>query len=181
MPRGVEADHGPLSEGVAPPIPASPRVPRRTCVGCRSQHAQAELLRFRRRRDGHVVAALGRREAAGRGAWLCPRASCFVAAERQRAFARAYATGRRPDGKPSPAEVHFDPLAAWTEVSARLTRELELLDRCSPALHDHPRRRALARLATELTSQPPPPERSSAPSRKGNTRKGQEGGSLTHG
>ncbi|MFV8754361.1 YlxR family protein [Nannocystaceae bacterium ST9] len=162
-----------------PPTAESPSEtgPQRTCVGCRSRHDQSALLRFRRRRDGHVVPAIGRREAAGRGAWLCPRPSCFTTAERQRSFARAFTTKTHGhDGaKPAALEVHFDPRRAWTDSEARLRSEIDLLDRSAATVHDHPRRRALARLASELTSQPAPPERSPTSSRKG------KGGSPSHG
>ena len=160
--------------------------PHRTCIACRTRRSPHELLRFRRAASGEVVAVIERRHPlAGRSAWLCPSATCFADAERQRAFARAFAT-RRPAGKPELAEVRFDALAAWTEVSRRIAGELELLDRTlpkSPAsnLLPHARREALAHLALQLTSPPPTPLRSSASSRKGTTRKGREGGSPTHG
>jgi predicted RNA-binding protein YlxR (DUF448 family) len=152
------------------------REPRRTCVGCRTKLGQSELLRFRRRRDGEVVPAFGRREAAGRGAWLCPQTSCFVAAERQRSFARSFATTHGEAGrKPVMLETRFEPRRAWTESEARLRSEIDLLNRSAANPHEHPRHRALARLAFELTSQPAPPERGSTSSRKG------KGGSPTHG
>lgn len=161
--------------------------PHRTCIACRTRRSPHELLRFRRAASGEVVALIERRHAlAGRSAWLCPSASCFADAERQRAFARAFAT-RRPSGKPELAEVRFEALAAWTEVSRRIAGELELLDRTLPkspasdSLLPHARREALAHLALQLTSPPPTPPRSSASSRKGTTRKGREGGSPTHG
>jgi predicted RNA-binding protein YlxR (DUF448 family) len=139
------------------------------CVGCRGKLGQSELIRFRRRRDGHVVPAIGRREAAGRGAWLCPRPSCFVAAERQRSFGRAFTTTHA-------LETHFEPRRAWTDTEARLRTEIDLLDRSAANPPEHPRRRALARLVSDLTSHPAPPERGSTSS----SRKG-KGGSLTHG
>jgi uncharacterized protein len=64
-----------------------PRVPERTCIGCRRKTAPAGLVRVARRSDGEL--AVGRTEA-GRGAWLCAGSvSCFDAAVRRRAFGRA--------------------------------------------------------------------------------------------
>jgi uncharacterized protein len=64
-----------------------PRVPERTCIGCRRKTAPAGLARLSRRPDGSL--AVGRSEP-GRGAWLCTGSvSCFDAAVRRRAFSRA--------------------------------------------------------------------------------------------
>jgi predicted RNA-binding protein YlxR (DUF448 family) len=64
-----------------------PRVPERTCIGCRSKTAPAGLVRVARRPDGGL--AVGRAEP-GRGAWLCAGSvACFDAAVRRRAFGRA--------------------------------------------------------------------------------------------
>ncbi len=64
-----------------------PRVPERTCIGCRRKSGPTELVRFVRRPDGSL--AVGRSEP-GRGAWLCAGSeSCFDAAQRRRAFTRA--------------------------------------------------------------------------------------------
>jgi len=88
------------------------RAPIRTCVGCRSRAAAAELLR--------VVVAPGsasppgdpsgvgppilpdpRRRMAGRGAWVHPDQRCVELAVRRRAFARAL----RVSGPVDPAPV----------------------------------------------------------------------------
>jgi hypothetical protein len=64
-----------------------PRVPERTCIGCRRKAAPAGLVRVARRADGML--AVGRSEP-GRGAWLCAGSvACFDAAVRRRAFGRA--------------------------------------------------------------------------------------------
>ena len=66
---------------------ARPRVPERTCIGCRRKSGPAGLVRVARRPDGSL--AVGRGEP-GRGAWLCTGSeSCFDAAVRRRAFSRA--------------------------------------------------------------------------------------------
>jgi predicted RNA-binding protein YlxR (DUF448 family) len=64
-----------------------PRLPERTCIGCRRKGGPAGLVRFARRPDG--ILAVGRGEP-GRGAWLCAGSeACFEAAVRRRAFSRA--------------------------------------------------------------------------------------------
>jgi predicted RNA-binding protein YlxR (DUF448 family) len=64
-----------------------PRVPQRTCIGCRRTTGPAGLVRVARRPDGSL--AVGRSEP-GRGAWLCAASiTCFEDAVRRRAFSRA--------------------------------------------------------------------------------------------
>jgi uncharacterized protein len=64
-----------------------PRLPERTCIGCRRKSGPAGLVRVARRPDGTL--AVGRGEP-GRGAWLCAGSeACFEAAVRRRAFSRA--------------------------------------------------------------------------------------------
>ena len=66
---------------------ARPRMPERTCIGCRRKTGPAGLSRVTRRPDGSL--AVGRSEP-GRGAWLCTGSvACFDAAEQRRAFSRA--------------------------------------------------------------------------------------------
>ena len=61
--------------------------PERTCVGCRRRRGQNELVRLVQD-HGRVVTA--RPGAPGRGAYLCPEVQCLDAAEKRRAFARAF-------------------------------------------------------------------------------------------
>ena len=61
--------------------------PERTCVGCRRRRGQDELMRLVAD-HGRVVEA--RRGAPGRGAYLCPEVRCLEAADKRRAFARAF-------------------------------------------------------------------------------------------
>lgn len=61
--------------------------PERTCVGCRRRREQRELVRLVRE-SGRVVPA--RPGAPGRSAYLCPELRCLEAAEKKRAFARAF-------------------------------------------------------------------------------------------
>ena len=66
---------------------AHPRVPERTCIGCRRTSGPSSLVRIAYRPDGSL--AVGRGEP-GRGAWLCAGSeACFDAAVRRRAFGRA--------------------------------------------------------------------------------------------
>ena len=53
------------------------RPPQRTCLGCRQVKARAALVRLVRRGTGEVVVDRERR-AAGRGAWVCPDATCVT-------------------------------------------------------------------------------------------------------
>jgi predicted RNA-binding protein YlxR (DUF448 family) len=61
--------------------------PERTCVGCRRRRGQDELVRLVME-QGRVVGA--RPGAPGRSAYLCPEQNCLEAAEKKRAFARAF-------------------------------------------------------------------------------------------
>ena len=61
--------------------------PERTCVGCRRRRGQDELVRLVAA-HGRVVKA--RPGAPGRSAYLCPEENCLEAAEKKRAFARAF-------------------------------------------------------------------------------------------
>ena len=61
--------------------------PERTCVGCRRKRGQDELVRLVAE-QGRVVKA--RPGASGRSAYLCPDERCLEAAEKKRAFARAF-------------------------------------------------------------------------------------------
>lgn len=61
--------------------------PERTCVGCRTRRPQGELVRLVAA-GGRVVPA--QPGAPGRGAYVCPRQECVEAADRRRAFARAF-------------------------------------------------------------------------------------------
>ncbi len=70
--------------------------PIRTCVGCGRKAPQRELLRFVA--PAGVLELDSGRRLRGRGAYTCPRPSCFERAEARRAFAR---TLRRSVAVPS--------------------------------------------------------------------------------
>ena len=61
--------------------------PERTCVGCRRRRGQDELIRLVADHGRVVEAWPG---APGRSAYLCPGEICLEAAEKKRAFARAF-------------------------------------------------------------------------------------------
>lgn len=85
LPHRVE-DSAPCS------APDLAKVPTRTCIGCRSQDQQSQLLRFVRIDSGpssQVAPDYGRR-IGGRGAWLHERKSCMQRALDRRAFERAF-------------------------------------------------------------------------------------------
>ena len=62
--------------------------PVRTCVGCRVKASDSELLRAVVRDESVVPDP--RRRLPGRGAWMHPDPACLRAAERRRAFPRAF-------------------------------------------------------------------------------------------
>jgi predicted RNA-binding protein YlxR (DUF448 family) len=65
--------------------------PRRTCVGCRTVRAQAELIRLAATAEGGIAVAVG--ESRGRGAYLCVAADCLERALKRRCLPQAL---RRP-------------------------------------------------------------------------------------
>ena len=71
--------------------PRRPEGPQRTCVGCRRTTDQSQLIRLVAGPSG-VVAD---RFLGGRGAWICPMASCVDAALTKGALARALRLDRR--------------------------------------------------------------------------------------
>ena len=77
--------------------------PIRTCVGCGRKAPQDELVRFAAP-TGVLERDTGR-QLPGRGAYTCPRTSCFERAAARRAFARtlrrtvSVPTGLNPSSK----------------------------------------------------------------------------------
>jgi uncharacterized protein len=61
--------------------------PDRPCIGCRRKRGQTELVRLTNA-AGRVMPA--RPGAPGRGAYVCPEQTCLEAADKRRAFARAF-------------------------------------------------------------------------------------------
>ena len=54
-------------------------IPQRTCIGCRQVRAKREMIRVvRTPKGGLVIDETGKQN--GRGAYLCPARSCWMAA-----------------------------------------------------------------------------------------------------
>ena len=64
-------------------------IPQRQCVGCREKKPKPELIRVVRAPDG-AISLDARGKAAGRGAYLCPKAVCLKKAQKNRALERAF-------------------------------------------------------------------------------------------
>ncbi len=82
-------------------------IPQRQCVGCRVKKPKPELIRVVRAPDG-AISLDARGKAAGRGAYLCPSATCLKKAQKNRALERVFDV-------PIPAEI-YEQLAAELEV-----------------------------------------------------------------
>jgi uncharacterized protein len=87
--------------------------PVRTCVACRTRRPQRALVRLRRRSDGVVVPAMGRRTR-GRSAYLCPARACFEQALRRRALERALG---RTGSEPEPTISEISPISEPSPIS----------------------------------------------------------------
>ena len=63
--------------------------PERLCVGCREKHPKGELIRIVRAPSGDVsIDATGK--SPGRGAYLCPREECLLAARKHNGLAWSF-------------------------------------------------------------------------------------------
>jgi uncharacterized protein len=73
-----------------------PRVPERTCVGCRTRRPKPDLVRIVRDPNGSLrVDPIG--SAPGRGAYVCRYSRCVRLASRQGVVARALRAPLPPD------------------------------------------------------------------------------------
>ncbi len=70
--------------------------PVRTCVACREEAGQRELIRIVRRPDGDVMLDRTGR-APGRGAYLHASAGCIEIARKRRALERSLGVPVRPE------------------------------------------------------------------------------------
>ncbi len=61
----------------------------RICVGCRAARHKNELLRFIKNIDNKLEIDIKQRKA-GRGAYICPRASCFLQAQQNHGFEKSF-------------------------------------------------------------------------------------------
>lgn len=67
----------------------SKKIPMRMCVGCRTMHPKAELIRAVKTSEGDVVLDItGKKN--GRGAYICRNADCLEKAQKARALDRAF-------------------------------------------------------------------------------------------
>ena len=85
------------------------KIPMRQCLGCREMKPKKELIRVVRSPEG-VISLDFKGKAAGRGAYLCPKAECLKKAVKCRALERAFST-QIPE-----------------EVYAKLNEEMEAAD-----------------------------------------------------
>ena len=65
------------------------KIPQRQCVGCREMKGKKELIRVVRSAEGNVSLDFSGRSP-GRGAYVCPSASCLARARKSRALERAF-------------------------------------------------------------------------------------------
>ena len=65
------------------------KIPMRMCTGCGEMKPKRELIRVVRQKDGTILADFTGK-AAGRGAYLCPRRSCFQQARKSRRLERSF-------------------------------------------------------------------------------------------
>ena len=68
---------------------AAGHIAERTCIGCRKNAAQKELVRYVLAPDGALLVDY-RQRLPGRGAYTCPDAVCIAAAVRRGQFARTF-------------------------------------------------------------------------------------------
>lgn len=111
---------------------ALPRVPVRTCVGCRQPAEQRALVRLTRNTAGQITIDAGRRRQPGRGAYLCRTSACWEAALRRGGLARALRGPVAPEDRATllahaaqfrTAEFRAAPAAAPVETLARTAPE----------------------------------------------------------
>ena len=83
------------------------KIPQRQCMGCRERTDKRNLIRVVRGTDGSVSLDFSGK-AAGRGAYICPKAECLKKAQKAKALDRSL-------------EVEIP-----QEVYDRLAREIEV-------------------------------------------------------
>ncbi|NLA76885.1 MAG: YlxR family protein [Clostridiales bacterium] len=65
------------------------KIPLRKCTGCGEMKPKRELIRVVKSPEGEISLDLTGR-AAGRGAYVCPKADCLKAARKAKRFERAF-------------------------------------------------------------------------------------------
>jgi len=81
---------------VAPKQPKLRKQPQRTCIGCRLVKPKRELVRIVRTPAGEVVLDKTGK-AAGRGAYVCNRKACLLAALEHNRLERALEVSLTPE------------------------------------------------------------------------------------
>ena len=64
------------------------KIPQRQCMGCRERMDKRNLIRVVRGTDGSVSLDFSGK-AAGRGAYICPKAECLKKAQKSKALDRS--------------------------------------------------------------------------------------------
>ena len=72
------------------------KIPMRQCLGCREHKPKKELIRVVRSPQGEVALDF-KGKLPGRGAYVCPQATCLVKARKSRALERAFETALPPE------------------------------------------------------------------------------------
>lgn len=65
------------------------KIPLRKCVGCNEQKTKKELIRIVKSKEGEISIDFSGK-AHGRGAYICPDEECLKAAQKRKAFNRAF-------------------------------------------------------------------------------------------
>ena len=65
------------------------KIPMRTCTGCGEQKQKRELVRVVKNKTGEISLDLTGK-AAGRGAYICRKAECFMTAIKKKRFEKAF-------------------------------------------------------------------------------------------
>lgn len=91
--------------------------PQRSCIACREQRPQRELIRLVRTAEGAVKVDESPARAAGRGAYLCPDPACWRRALASHAVARTLKTSLTDEDRAA-LSAYADRLAPTAAVPA---------------------------------------------------------------
>ena len=72
------------------------KLPQRQCAGCRARRDKRDLIRVVRSPEGAISLDFGGKKP-GRGAYLCPNASCLQRSRKSRALERAFSAAIPPE------------------------------------------------------------------------------------
>ncbi len=71
-------------------------IPIRTCIACRTTDAKQTLLRLVRQPDG-IISYDSKGKLSGRGAYICARIECILAAKKQKKLDRSFKISPIPE------------------------------------------------------------------------------------